>query len=207
MLNDCDILLVSELWFLFLKCLKQLNAVLGLIQINRQQRYQFVKKNVSVGEETYEHGLLERIKHHRTWFNQFLYTLSIDNCLFYFFFLYLSIHSLYRDSSRHLVYLCVYGIVPLLQVLAALASYRPFSGVVFKFEAVLVPAAGFQLFVRGLQQPYPGVLQRYQVEILVLGTSGIFLIVVQLLSQKDKLSLFESVIVQRFLVKITFTLI
>jgi len=101
----------------------------------------------------------------------------------------------------------MYGIVPLLQVLATLTSYRPFSGVVFEFEAVLVPAAGFQLFVRGLKQPYPGVLQRYQVEILVLGASGVFLVVVQLLSQEDKLSLFESMIVQRFLVEITFALI
>jgi len=55
----------------------------------------------------------------------------------------------------------MYGIVPLLQVLTTLASYRPFSGIVFEFKAVLVPAAGFQLLVSGLKQPYPGVLQRY----------------------------------------------
>lgn len=101
----------------------------------------------------------------------------------------------------------MYGVVPLLQVLATLTCYRPLSGVVFEFKAVLVPAAGLQLFVRGLQEPYPGVLQRYQVEVLVLGTGGVLLVVVQLLSQKDKLSLFESVIVQRFLIEITFALI
>ena len=70
------------------------------------------------------------------------------------------------------------SIVPLLQVLITLTSYCPFSRIVFEFKAVLVPAAGFQLLISGLQQADPGVLQRYQVEILVLGTGGVFLVVV-----------------------------
>jgi len=94
----------------------------------------------------------------------------------------------------------VYGIVPLIQVLLTLTRYRPFPRVIFEFKAVLVPLARFQLVSSGYQGADPCILQRYQVEILVLSTSGVFLVVVELLTQEHKLSLFESMAVQRFLV-------
>lgn len=97
--------------------------------------------------------------------------------------------------------------MPLLQVLAALASYRPLSSIIFKFEAVLVPAALLQLRLSWLKYAYPCVLQRYQVEVLVLGTSGILLVVVQLLTQEDELALLEGMVVQGLLVEVAFTFI
>lgn len=101
----------------------------------------------------------------------------------------------------------MYGIVPLLQILTTLARDRPFPSIVLELKTMLVPAAGLQLLVSRFQWTDSRILERYQIEIFVLSSSGVFLVVVELLTQKHKLSLLESMAVQRFLVKITLTLI